>query len=353
MTPDWIPNIHPFIVHFPIALLVVAVLCDVIRVFLKDQSWLHKMVLALYAAGTVGLIASFLSGRQAVETVTVTGDAIPVVTAHEDWALYTLIFYFAFTLLRGWTWWKNLEVKKPALIGLVLLAFAGTGMLWYTGELGAKLVYKHGVAVGEIDRLEQQIEKLRQDLARFREDAAPEQHDDGSWTWRIGPGADHALTEYFTVEGSEPERAELSQTDGQYHLQLEAGDESSFLLFGDAIRNVDGRIELNTEEFNGEFALIHHFQDTENYQYLRLVDSELIQGQILNGSDNSLGSGDVDTTDWFTLRVTASGRHFYGYHNGQTVVHTHADEMEPGKTGILIRGEGTVGMRLLEFNSVE
>jgi hypothetical protein len=40
-------------------------------------------------------------------------------------------------------------------------------MLWYTGELGAKLVYKHGVAVGEIDRLGQQIEELEQRLAEF------------------------------------------------------------------------------------------------------------------------------------------------------------------------------------------
>jgi uncharacterized membrane protein len=353
MTPDWIPNIHPFIVHFPIALLVVAVLCDVIRVFTKKQAWLDNMVLALYAAGTVGLIAAFLSGRHAVDTVTVTGDAIPVVTAHEDWALYTMIYFFAFTLLRAWTWWKDLEVKRPLLIGLVVLALAGTGMLWYTGELGAKLVYKHGVAVGEIDRLEQQIEGLQQDLARFREDAAPVRHDDGSWTWRIGPGADHALTEYFTIEGSKPDKAGLTQVDGRHQLHLKAGEEASFLLFGDAIRNVDGRIELKTEDFQGEVALIHHFQDPENFQYLRLVDSEVSQGQILNGSDNVLGSGQVDSSGWFTLRVAASGRHFYGYHNGRTIVHTHADEMEPGRTGFLIRGEGTVKIRLVEFSSVE
>ncbi len=353
MTPDWIPNIHPFIVHFPIALLVVAVLVDVIRVFVKNQAWLQNMVLTLYAAGTVGLIASFLSGRHAVDTVSVTGDAIPVVTSHEDWALYTMIYFIAFTLLRIWTWWKNLEMKQPVFIGLILLAFAGTGMLWYTGELGAKLVYKHGVAVGEIGRLEQQIELLQQDLARFREEAAPELHDNGSWTWRIGPGADRALAEYFTVEGPEPDRAELTQVDGRHQLLLEAGEEGSFLLFGDAIRNVDGRIELNTEEFNGVFALIHHYQDPENYQYLRLVDSDVSQGQVRDGSDNVLGSGQIDTSGWFTLRVTASGGHFYGYRNGQTIVHTHAGEMDPGRTGFLIRGGGTVRIMLVEFKSVE
>lgn len=353
MTPDWILNIHPFIVHFPIALLVVAVLCDVIRGFMNKQTWLDNMVLALYAAGTVGLIASFLSGRQAVDTVSVTGDAIPVVTAHEDWALYTMIYFFAFTLLRSWTWWKNVEAIKSVLIGLVLLAFAGTGILWYAGELGARLVYKHGVAVSQIDRLEQHIETLQQDLSRFREESAPVQHDDGSWTWRIGPGADHALAEYFTMERTKPEKSDLTQVDGRHQLRLKAGDEASFLLFGDAIQNVEGRIELNTEKFHGEFALIHHFQDPENYQYLRLVDSEMSQGQVMNGSDNDLGSGQIDASGWFTIGVAASGRHFYGYHNSNTVVHTHADEMEPGRTGFLIRGEGTMGIILVEFNSVD
>ena len=214
-------------------------------------------------------------------------------------------------------------------------------------------MYKHGVAVGEIERLEQQIEVLQQDLAQFREEAAPERHDNGSWTWRIGPGADRALEEYFTIDGSEPERTALTQVDGRYQLHLEAGEVTSILLFGDAIRNVDGRIELNTEEFNGEFALIHHYQDPENYQYLRLIDSEVSQGQILDGSDNVLGSGEIDASGWFTLRVTASGRHFYGYHNGQTIFHTHADEMNLGRTEFLIRGGGTVHIRLVEFQSVE
>ncbi len=353
MTPDWIPNIHPFIVHFPIALIVVAVVFDIIRAFLKEHDWLHNTVLSLYAAGTVGLLAAFFSGLHAVDTVSITGDAVPVVTAHEDWALYTLIYFSAFTLLRVWTWWQNMEAKQPVRIGLILLAFAGTGMLWYTGEQGAKLVYKHGVAVGEIERLEQQIETLQQDLAQFREEAAPERHGNGSWTWRIGPGADRALEEYFTIDGAELERAALTQSDGRHQLHLEAGEETSFLLFGEAIRNVDGRIELNTEEFSGEFALIHHYQDPEHYQYLRLEDSEVSQGQILNGSDHVLGSGQIDTSDWFTLRVTASGRHFYGYRNGQTIFHTHADEMEPGRTGLLIRGGGTVRVRLVEFKSVE
>jgi uncharacterized membrane protein len=217
MIPDWIPNIHPFVVHFPIALLVVAVLFDLSRLWFREQSWLHNAVIALYTTGTFGLIAAFWSGRQAVDTVSVTGGAVPVVTSHEDWALYTLIFFGIFTVIRLWTWWKELE-KGWVLPALIVPALIGTGMLWYTGELGAKLVYKHGVAVGEIDRLGQQIEELEQRLAEFREEAGPEIREDGSWTWRIGAGSDQALTESFTIEGADDLQASTGREDGRTHL---------------------------------------------------------------------------------------------------------------------------------------
>ncbi|MCC5941148.1 MAG: hypothetical protein LAT80_02310 [Balneolaceae bacterium] len=351
MTPDWIPNIHPFVVHFPIALIVLAVLFDAARLFFRQHDWLEKATLALYATGSVGLIAAFLSGREAVETVSVTGDAVPVVTSHEDWALYTLIYFLVFTAIRFVNWWKQLE-KGFVLPVLVVFAIGGTGMLWYTGEQGAKLVYKHGVAVVEIDRLQQQIETLERDLSAFRDEAGPELRDDGSWIWRVGPGADDILTEAFTIEGSTDLFADAGRTDGIHHLELQAGAEASYILLGEAMSSVDGRIELNTEEFEGKIALIHHYQDPSTYQYLRLSGSELSQGQMIGGSDNVLGSGQIETSGWYTLRVTASGGHYYGYRNGQTVVHTHEDELEAGRTGVMIRGEGTVRILLVEFSSI-
>jgi len=107
------------------------------------------------------------------------------------------------------------------------------------------------------------------------------------------------------------------------------------------------------DDFEGEYTLVHHYQNPDNHQYLRLNGSQLSQGQIRNGSDNVLGSGQINPGGWYTLRVTASGQHYYGYQNRQTIVPTHDDEMQPGISGIAISGNGTLKVRLIEFRNVE
>jgi uncharacterized membrane protein len=353
MFPDWIPNIHPFVVHFPVALIIIAVAADIVRVFIQKIDWLNKTTLFLYITGTLGLIAAYFSGQQAVDSVHITGNAIPVVTNHEDWALYTTIFFIIYTIVRTVTYIQNREQKIGFRVFMALFAIIGGGMLWYTGEQGAKLVYKHGVAVGEIDRMSQQIEGLEQQIAMFREEVGPEIREDGSWIWRIGAGAGEALAEYFDIDGDSDIATDTGREDARSHLELPAPTEMTFIHTGGTLHTIDGRIEVNLTDFNGEFKLVHHFIDRENYQYIRMNGGELSQGQIINGTDNVLGSGSIESDGWHTFRVTASGRHFYGYQNGNTIVHTHADEMEPGTTGFALSGEGTVKVRLVEFGSVD
>lgn len=349
MLPDWIPNIHPLIIHFPIALLVVAVLFDAARLVFKNESWLEKCVLALYSTGSVGLIAAFVSGRQAVETVTVFGDAIPVVTSHEDWALYTMIYFLIFTAIRWITFMKKIE--SAFLLPLfVVIGLGGSFMLWQTGELGSKLVYKHGVAVSETSRLQDRIEQLERDLATMRGDIMPVSEENG-WIWRIAPGADQVIYDAFTIDSENELQAETAQSGGITHLNLRADGNPVFMIYPGSYSAIDGRAEVSLSDFEGEFKLIHHYQNSENYQYLRVSGREMSQGQMINGSDNVLGRGAIPSDEWQTIRVTASGAHFYGYSGGSTVVHTHADEMTAGDTGIYFKGAGSIRIRTLAFSS--
>lgn len=348
MLPDWIPNIHPLIIHFPIALLVFAVLFDSSRLFFKNKEWLGNTTISLYVFGSIGLLAAFLSGREAVNTVVLTGDAISVVTLHEDWALYTLIFFGIFTAIRFWFWWKELE-KGWVLPLLIAPAFIGIGMLWYTGELGTKLVYKHGVAVSEISKLNQKIDALEQKLAEIREVPGPEIQDNDSWVWRIGPASDQALAESFTIQGQDKLSVATKNEDNRNHLEIEASATKTYVSLNNNLSSVEGRIEVNLDQFDGTFMLIHHFTDKDNYQFLRISGNKLHQGQKRNGIENNLGTGSIVQNGWNTFRVTATGRHFYGYQNETTILHTHAEEMDSGSTGIAFTGTGTIKIRLIEF----
>lgn len=91
--PEWAPNIHPMLVHFPIGLLVIAVLMDLLQWFRPLREKLDLTAVLLYTLGTLGSIAAFWSGRVASETVQVSIQAQTVMSDHDDWALYTMLFF--------------------------------------------------------------------------------------------------------------------------------------------------------------------------------------------------------------------------------------------------------------------
>jgi len=352
MLPDWLPNIHPLIVHFPVALLIIALLFDGSRLVFKKPEWLAKAAVSLYGIGTIGLAAAFFSGRHAVETVHITGDASVTVASHEDWALYTLIFFLIFTSSRIWTWYRDLEKSRIVLAGSILLGITGSALLWQTAELGAQMVYKHGIGAEVTNRLRERMNQLEQDLQSFRKDSAPIVSEDGSWSWRSGPVSHQVIRDTFTIIGDEDFNAQTGRDGENTHIEIEPGNAESFLVFGEPVESIEGTLEVNTEQFYGEIKLIHHFRDEFNYQFLKLKDDELIQGQIVNGNEKILQTGRIDANGWLTLRVSAAGTHFYGYNNQQTVTHTHGEEMDSGLSGISFLGGGLIKIRYIGFQVI-
>lgn len=353
LLPDWIPNLHPFIVHFPVALLVLALFAEFTRLLFRRSAWLDRTTVALYIAGTLSLFIAYISGQRAIDTVQLTGAATSVAAAHEDWALYTSLFFLLFTPLRTVAWWRKMDTGWYGRLAITFVSFIGIGLLWQTGEQGTKLVYKHGVAVNEVDQLQERINSLESRLAEFRENAAPITGNDGSWSWIIRPGSAESIDEYFDIEGETSPEADVLNDEQGFYLGLNAVDSQWFLFSGQETGNIEGTVELNVDEFDGIFKLVHHFRNRDSYQYLRLENGLLSQGQYRDGQDHVLESREITTDNWLTLRVSASGTHFYAYLNGENVLHTHEDEMDAGMSGFYFDGNGQLKLRSISFTAIE
>ncbi len=139
--------LHPMLAHFPIALLIVAALLELLGVFLSSnvRSFIRGASLLLLVLGTGMAWAAVWSGEEAEEIVERTLCDASALELHAEWALRVAWIFSvvsAFALLR----WKMLG--SPVVSGLITtLALAGAAALGYTGHLGATLVYQHGAAV--------------------------------------------------------------------------------------------------------------------------------------------------------------------------------------------------------------
>lgn len=353
--PEWAPNLHPLVVHFPIALLAVAVLVDLIRLVKREHAGLNLTVQILFGMGTLGLISAFLSGREATETVEVAGRAFSVLASHENWALATMIFFITFFGLRFAAYWYQLDTRKSISVISVALGLIGMGLVTITGDRGGELVFGHGVGVAAIEELQQELDEKNDRLAELEGAAGPQIEENGSWSWRIVPGAETRIMEDVIWLSGNAGAVQIhrNKEDGRHHLSLTLEEEQEIILvLEQEIGAVEGRIHMLPDDFDGQISLLHNVRDAEHYQYLRYENGRMEQGQMLNGRDSMLGSGNTAQTGWIEMRVQASVGHFYGHVNGEQILHPHASQMEPGYTGLKLLGSGTFRFRQISFEAL-
>jgi uncharacterized membrane protein len=147
LLPDWVPNLHPLIIHFPIALLVTAAAVDLANIIFGRPAWEAGMAAYLYTAGATFALAAYLTGRDAVDTVFVPGMAHGLMDDHWNWALLTTGYFAVFATLRLSTHFARVRWSRRSRVLLVMLGLIGIVFLHQTAERGAQLVYEHGVGV--------------------------------------------------------------------------------------------------------------------------------------------------------------------------------------------------------------
>ena len=147
LLPDWAPNVHPLIVHFPIAWWIGAVMLDLVALTLPRAAWAETTASILYPAGAISAGMAYLTGRQAAATVHLDGMADPIVLEHWNWALVTVAGFVLLAAVRIWL--RFVAPPSPRWVRTVFAAAALVALvgLFETGERGARLVFGHGVGV--------------------------------------------------------------------------------------------------------------------------------------------------------------------------------------------------------------
>ena len=146
LVPDWAPNIHPLLVHFPIALLCAAAAVDVVGWAFRCNRPLRQLATLLYVLGTAGAVAAYVTGRAASQTIWLPGMAQAVLRQHGDWALRTVWFFGIVTVVRLVLLRPSRRDPGAAIVAtFALVGLVGIGLLLETGDRGGRLVYQHGV----------------------------------------------------------------------------------------------------------------------------------------------------------------------------------------------------------------
>lgn len=145
-------NIHPIVVHFPIALFLTGFALDVIGHFSQGET-LKRASLILIVLGALGALAAMLTGQFAEEAAeeVLSTKGVGVLDQHEGLGkltAYLLLAVAAIRLILATSWLSKWRWAAGIALGVYLVAGAlGVGALTATGYYGGELVYRYGAGV--------------------------------------------------------------------------------------------------------------------------------------------------------------------------------------------------------------
>ena len=364
-----LPNLHPAVVHFPVALLPVAVLFDVLAIMVRNQRlWLDRAATLLYAFAGLAAAVAFWAGRRAADSlVGLSPQEQVLVGEHHDAALFAFWVVGTFAIVRiaiglGIFSSKGLLFRA---IGLPV-AVVAVVLIFIAADRGGALVFQHGIAVVSAEEDRELAASGSESGTAF--DARAD-GDDGAEARLVRSGEGvvhwHPLAEddralgvvLRPADGSTLSSVEWKAPAGpdQGGLGVIVSGRSMLILPGD-FGDVQLEAELEITEFEGSVGLVHHVQSTSDAG-LFLVSSTSGEARLVThvkGEEEVMGKGEV-TLDARTLRlaVFAAGRHFRGLQDGEVVVHGHRPPLEMGGCGLILDGRGEVRILSVKITPVD
>jgi uncharacterized membrane protein len=137
-------HLHAMVIHFPIALLIVGFLSEMVSLLLK-KTFFNQVGYYLLLLGTFGTIVAYLTGGGAGDGME-EGTLGKAIGMHEEAAFITMWLTIVTSVVYSAIVYFKYPNKWAKLISLVLFAVV-IGAVSRTAYLGGQLVYKHGAGV--------------------------------------------------------------------------------------------------------------------------------------------------------------------------------------------------------------
>lgn len=347
--PDWAPNLHPLVVHFPIGLLVAAALFDFLGLFAGPRPFLRQVALLLYVIGAGATFGVYYSGMQAADSVFLPTEANALLHDHSDLGAWTMWYFASYALIRlALSFGKAVRVSGIRFI-LFVLGLGGVGLMVYTAHRGAELVFRHGVGIQALED-RPAVAPAVADTARSSGGVAA---GDSLWTWvpdraaAWAPSFRWLVGSVATVDPAlvaDPVRGDV--------LAFNVADTVAFFVTPESFTGVQVDLEMDLSGFDGNVMVAYHVRDADTYAFSSVGTSGVRLGRSENGDLLIDGTGPFDGSAWRSLRMISDAGHFRTYVDTELASHAHAPGPAAGPVGLRFNGSGRVKLGRFAITSL-
>ena len=138
---EFLASIHPKVVHFPIAFLMLYPIMELLLIITR-KSFFSKAAFLFLVIGVVGSVFAVLSGNQAFELVNSwTNESREIFDKHQTFANLT-IWYFLIILIGRYFLFRKQKLNRTIISVLILLSLLGSYFVYQAGNYGGKLAEK-------------------------------------------------------------------------------------------------------------------------------------------------------------------------------------------------------------------
>ncbi|MEW6507510.1 MAG: DUF2231 domain-containing protein [Bacteroidota bacterium] len=146
---EFLAELHPQIIHFPIAFFILYFLFETSGILFKKE-FLLKSALIILILAIIFSILAVLTGNQAYQFVkerqAEAAFYYDIIDKHELFATITLWYFFAVLVLRVYLTVKKKFTGKTKYL-FIVLGLIGSILIFLTGSYGGDLVFKYGIGI--------------------------------------------------------------------------------------------------------------------------------------------------------------------------------------------------------------